>query len=158
MTGYGLVRIESSTCRLVEGGVIRTVPRAPLEARLETLHTGLDAVLREFQPDCMVVEELYSTYAHPRTAILMGHARGVLYLAAAGSGVPVVSYEATLVKKALTGNGRAAKAQVARMVARLLQLAEPPEPADVTDALALALCHARPVRREAGWAEHGGRR
>ena len=89
----------------------------------------------------MAIEQLYSHYKHPRTAILMGHARGVICLAAAEADVAVVSYSATQIKKVLTGNGRAPKIQMQRAIQRELALAAVPEPPDVADALAVALCH-----------------
>lgn len=145
-TGYGLIEHEAGRLVLLEGGVVRTEATAALEQRLVTLAEAMEGVLGEYDPDCVVVEELYSSYAHPRTAILMGHARGTVLLAAGRRGVPVVGYPPARVKRALTGNGQATKAQVARMVCQLLGLATPPTPDDVTDALALALCHARPAR------------
>jgi len=146
VTGYGLIESRGGRQRLVEGGIIKTDGKASLEQRLLRIHEDMAAVMDEFGPTCAVVEELYSKYRHPRTAILMGHARGAVFLAAAQRGVPVLGYAASLVKKSLTGSGRASKEQVARMVCRLLDLATPPTPEDVTDALALALCHASPVR------------
>jgi crossover junction endodeoxyribonuclease RuvC len=95
----------------------------------------------QFRPAMVVVEQLYAHYDHPRTAILMAHARGVIFLAAAQRGLPVVSYNATRIKKTITGNGRASKDQVQRTVQRELGLARLPEPSDVADALAAALCH-----------------
>jgi crossover junction endodeoxyribonuclease RuvC len=89
----------------------------------------------------MAIEELYSHYERPRTAILMGHARGVICLAAAQANVPVVSYSATQIKRLLTGNGRAPKSQMQRAICHEFGLASPPEPPDVADAMALALCH-----------------
>jgi crossover junction endodeoxyribonuclease RuvC len=86
------------------------------------------------------VEQLYAHYEHPRTAILMAHARGIIFLAAAQSGLPIYSYNATRIKKTVTGNGRAPKDQVQRTVQRELALAKLPEPPDVADALAAALC------------------
>lgn len=145
-TGYGLIEPAAGTLRLLEGGVIRTDAELSLDRRLLTLYEGISAVMREFQPEAVVVEELYSKYEHPRTAILMGHARGTILLAAATLSIPYTGYEASLVKKSLTGNGRATKGQVAGMVCKLLDLAEPPTPEDVTDALALAVCHASPLR------------
>lgn len=149
VTGYGLIEAQHSQLTLLEGGVIRTDGKAGLETRLLTIHDGISAVMAEFEPDFVVVEELYAKYAHPRTAILMGHARGMVLLAAGKLAIHVAGYEASLVKKALTGNGRASKQQVARMVCQLLSLAAPPTPEDVTDALALAVCHARPMRQGA---------
>lgn len=149
ITGYGVVRPQDGQVVLVEGGVLRSDTKAPLERRLHQLHEQLHEVLRSFPPTVVAVEDLYSQYAHPRTAILMGHARGVVYLAAAEAGAEVVAYPPALVKRSLTGNGRAPKDQVGRTVAHLLHLAEPPEPEDVTDALALALCHCMPSRARA---------
>jgi crossover junction endodeoxyribonuclease RuvC len=146
-TGYGVVdRNGKGECRLVEGGAVRTSVSSTLAQRLHLLHEGLTAALVELQPAVVIVETLYSKYRHPGTAILMGHARGVVCLAAQQQGLPVEEYAASEVKRALTGHGRASKEQVASMVCRLLSLAEPPRPLDVTDALALALCHARPAR------------
>jgi len=144
-TGYGVVRTDGRDCTLLDGGVVRTDPEAPLALRLQTIHAGVTEVLREHSPEIAVVEQLYAKYHHPHTAMLMGHARGVIYLAAAACSVEVVAYEASTVKKALTGHGRASKSQVGRMVCHLLGLPEQPEPEDVTDALALAICHSRPV-------------
>ena len=89
----------------------------------------------------MAIEELYSHYERPRTAILMGHARGVICLAAAQADLPVVSYAATQVKRMLTGNGRAPKSQMQQAICHEFALASPPEPPDVADAMAIALCH-----------------
>jgi crossover junction endodeoxyribonuclease RuvC len=146
-TGYGVVdRLADGRCRLVEAGAIRTAPSAALETRLRMLYDGVSEALDDLQPQVVIVESLYSKYAHPRTAILMGHARGVIYLAAQERAVQVEAYPASQVKRALTGTGRAGKEQVAEMVCRMLSLAEIPRPHDVTDALALALCHANPQR------------
>ena len=143
VTGYGVIDDSGGKLRLVEGGVVRTKASEALGQRLAAIHEGIASVISENGPDVVVVEELYSTYAHPKTAILMGHARGVAYLAASHSGLPVASYTATRVKKSLTGTGSASKQQLQRMVCQLLGLDEAPKPADVTDALALAICHAR---------------
>jgi crossover junction endodeoxyribonuclease RuvC len=105
------------------------------------LHEGIREVIAAFQPAAMALEQLFSTYQHPRTAILMGHARGVLCLSAAQAGIPVVHYSATRVKKLLTGAGRAPKEQVQRAIAGELRLKSAPEPHDVADACAVALCH-----------------
>jgi crossover junction endodeoxyribonuclease RuvC len=140
--------------RLVEAGVIRTKPADALPDRLLEIESGLSSVIEEFRPDAMAVEQLYSHYAHPRTAILMGHARGVIYLAAARAGVEVASYAATHIKKSLTGSGHASKEQMQRAIQSRFNLKKPPEPPDVADALAAALCHAyraaRPTVRAKG--------
>lgn len=166
-TGYGVIGGSGAPCgdagaqpSLIEAGVLRSRDKDPLEKKLLEIHRGIDEVIREFAPTVVVVEELYSKYAHPRTAILMGHARGVIYAAAAERGIPVVSYASTRIKNSLTGHGRASKEQVQRMVQHTFGLHQAPHPPDVADALAVALCHhnvlmheqnllspARPVRR-----------
>jgi crossover junction endodeoxyribonuclease RuvC len=149
VTGYGVIRERGGEVVFVEGGVLKTDASAPLEQRLHQLHGLISEVLAAFSPDVVAVEDLYSQYAHPRTAILMGHARGVVCLAAGQCGAQVVAYSPALVKRSLTGSGSASKEQVGRMVAQILQLREPPRPSDVSDALALALCHVVPSRRRA---------
>jgi crossover junction endodeoxyribonuclease RuvC len=150
-TGYGVIDAPvAGAPRLVEAGVIRTDTSAPLASRLAEIEMGLAAVLAEFRPDTMAVEELYSHYAHPRTAILMGHARGVALLAAAKAGVPVTSYNATKIKKALVGSGHASKDQIQRAIQSVFRLMATPQPPDVADALAAALCHVYRTSRAAG--------
>jgi crossover junction endodeoxyribonuclease RuvC len=140
-TGYGLVEVTDKGPRLQEAGVVRGRSRGALEERLQEIYDGVVEVLTAHRPSVMAVEQLYSHYERPRTAILMGHARGVICLAAAQHGVPVRHYAATMVKKMLTGNGRASKAQVQMAICREFGLAQAPEPPDVADALAIALCH-----------------
>jgi len=134
---------------VLEAGVVRSDDDASLPDRLRKIHLNVLEIIRELEPEAIAVEELYSHYGHPTTAILMGHARGVMLLAAAEAGVPVVTYGATRIKKALTGNGRASKEQMQRMIQSTLRLKTLPEPADVADALAVALCHCNVVAREA---------
>ena len=102
---------------------------------------GISEVIAALRPRVMAIEELYAHVSRPRTSILMGHARGVLCLAGAQAGIPVVHYSATQIKKILTGSGRAPKVQIPQAIQRELSLAEPPEPNDVADALAIAVCH-----------------
>jgi len=154
VTGYALVQAQGARVSVVEAGVVRTDERRPLAERLRRVYNALRDIVRELAPDAIAVEELYSHYGHPVTAILMGHARGMIFLVAAEADVPVVSYGATRVKKALTGEGRASKAQVQRMVQSTLRLTELPQPPDVADALAVALCHANVIARGA-WQGHG---
>lgn len=141
VTGYGVLDVDGRSLRLVEAGVIRGTASRTLPCRVTQIHDGVADVLAAFKPHCMALEELYSHYQRPRTAILMGHARGVVCLAAAQAEVPVSHYAATQVKKILTGSGRAPKDQMQLAVQRELQLSSVPEPHDVADALALALCH-----------------
>jgi crossover junction endodeoxyribonuclease RuvC len=159
ITGYGLIEVASDECQvknnhpvkrhssldihhLIECGVLKAKADDPLPQRLQSLYDALDSVLREYQPDAVVIEELFSTYAHPRSALLMAHARGVLMLAAQQSGASVHSFLPNEVKQVLTGNGHATKTAVQAAVRSQLRLAAAPQPADVADALALALCFA----------------
>jgi crossover junction endodeoxyribonuclease RuvC len=142
ITGYGVLDALPGRPRLCEAGVLRTEDKkATLASRIKTLFQELSEVLEQFKPQAMAVEQLYSHYQHPRTAILMGHARGVLLLAASLRDIPVISYSATRVKRTITGNGRASKEQVQRTIAGEFGLAQAPDPPDVADALAVALCH-----------------
>lgn len=139
-TGYGVVEVVAGGLRLVEAGVVRGRSRGSLSERLKEIYDGVAEVLTAFHPDSMALEQLYSHYARPRTAILMGHARGVICLAATQAGVPVRHFAATHIKKMLTGNGRAPKGQVQLAIQRELRLSCVPEPPDVADALAAAVC------------------
>jgi crossover junction endodeoxyribonuclease RuvC len=141
ITGYAVIEPAGGKLALVEAGMIRGRSRGDLAARLKEVHEGVCDVVATFQPAAMAIEELYSHYERPRTAILMGHARGVICLAAALAGIPVLSYSATQIKRLLTGNGRAPKSQVQRAICHEFGLASPPEPPDVADAMAIALCH-----------------
>ena len=141
VTGYGVLEVGRRGPRLREAGVVRGKTRNSLTARLAQIHDGVADVVASFRPDVMALEELYSHYKRPRTAILMGHARGVICLAAVQAGVPVVHYSATQIKKILTGSGRAPKSQVQRAIQHELKLDQLPDPPDVADALAIALCH-----------------
>lgn len=148
-TGYAVLRSSPSQVAVLDAGVCRGDPEAPLAERLVRLVQDVDAVFREHKPDCIAVEQLYAHYAHPRTAILMGHARGVILMSAAKQGIEVHSYAATRVKRFLTGNGRASKSQMQSAIQRELGLATLPEPSDLADALAIALCCAEEVNRQA---------
>jgi crossover junction endodeoxyribonuclease RuvC len=144
ITGYAVLEKGTARPRVLEAGFVRAEadPTTPdLARRIHSLYTSIDEIVKHFRPAAMAVEQLYAHYDHPRTAILMAHARGVIFLAAAQNDVPVISYNATRIKKSITGNGRAPKDQVQRTVQRELGLAKIPEPSDVADALAAALCH-----------------
>jgi crossover junction endodeoxyribonuclease RuvC len=141
VTGYGVLEAVGGRLRLCEAGVIRGRSRDSLTGRLAEIHAGVADVIATLKPHVMALEELYSHYARPRTAILMGHARGVICLAAAQAGIPVLHYSATQIKKILTGSGRAPKVQVQRAIQHELGLPQAPDPPDVADALAIALCH-----------------
>lgn len=146
-TGYGVVVWTPRGIKMLEAGVVRSKPTQDLSVRLAEIHQGITEVIRLYQPQTVALEQLYSHYERPRTAILMGHARGCICLAAAEAQLTVHDYAATQVKKTLTGNGRAPKLQVQVSIQRELQLASLPEPSDVADALAVALCHAYSLNR-----------
>lgn len=141
LTGYGIIKSSGGKVTLVEAGVIRVSRSQSLPSRLQELYEGISEVIKTYTITAMAIEQLYSHYERPRTAILMGHARGVLFLAGAHNSLEVFSYAATQVKKLLTGNGRAPKDQMQRAIQMQLNLKEPPDPPDVADALAIALCH-----------------
>lgn len=140
-TGYAVLEKAGRGMKVCEAGVLTAAAKGDLAGRICTLYDGLGQVLDEWKPTAVAIEQLYAHYAHPRTAILMGHARGAFLLAAARRKIPVVSYASTKVKRLVTGSGRAGKPQVQHAVARELGLAKLPEPHDVADALAVALCH-----------------
>lgn len=144
-TGYAVLRAGA----VIDAGVCRFDPSRPLAERLLAVEADIASILSEHSPDLVAVEQLYSHYKHPRTAILMGHARGVILLSAARLRIPLRSYSATQVKRHLTGNGRATKSQVQRAIALTLGLASVPEPADVADALAIAMCGAADLNHAA---------
>lgn len=141
-TGYGVIDCSRGRCTLVEGGVLEPRSDLPLEQRLAQLHCAMVEVVRSTQPDCMVVEELWTSYKNPTTAVLMGHARGVIALAAGNTGIALEHLAHSLVKRALAGSGAARKSQVSGVVVQLLGLAAAPQPEDVSDALALAIAYA----------------
>lgn len=140
ITGYGLVRYNGSRYSLVECGCIRTSPDLPMSARLQTIYRELVGIIRRYQPEQFALEELFFS-KNARTALAVGHARGVAMLAASSSDLPVFEYTPLQVKQAVTGYGRAAKEQVQYMVKTILALQEAPAPDDVADALAVAICH-----------------
>lgn len=141
VTGYGVIQRVGEKVGLIEAGIVAPLVAATLEKRLNELYRGICEVIEQTQPHAMVIEELYTSYRNPQTAILMGHARGVLCLAAAQRGVPVHTLGHSHVKRALIGSGAARKDQVNGMVMRLLNLRVAPKPNDVSDALAIALAY-----------------
>ena len=140
-TGYGVVTRRDGRLVALDGGVIQTPAALAQERRLADIHAAVSALLGEHEPDAVALEELYFGQ-NVRTAFAVGHARGVVMLAAGQHGVPCTSYTPQKVKGAVCGNGRAGKDQVARMVKTLLGLEAEPRPDHAADALAVALCHA----------------
>ena len=143
--GYACFQTSQAEEKLIEAGVFRTADGTPIEERLNRIAEDTKSLLEKFKPEIVAVEELYSHYAHPKTAILMGHARGVILQSCAKANVEVRSFSATRIKKSLTGNGRASKEQVQRTIQSILSLPQMPEPSDVADAIAAALCCANSI-------------
>jgi len=139
-TGYGCVEIDGSRHRVLTSGAIRTPATATFPEKLLKIHTGLASLLSECQPDCVAIENLFHAN-NARSALKLGHARGVAMLAAVQSGVPVFEYTPAEVKRAVVGYGRAEKHQVQQMVKLILGLVALPTPFDASDALAIAICH-----------------
>jgi crossover junction endodeoxyribonuclease RuvC len=146
VTGYALLSCNGGSVDLVEAGTLKTIDSDTLENRLKTLYDGLEEVISEFKPDSVSVERLYSHYKHPQTAVVMGHARGIIYLCAARHKLPLNSYASTRIKKALTGNGRASKMQMQKTVQSIFKMTDLPKPPDIADAIAAALCHIEAVK------------
>lgn len=138
-TGYGAVDTDGRRHRLVEKGAIAPPRKAPLAERLRHIHAGISAVIDRLGPDLLAVEDVFHS-ANTRTALVLGHVRGVVLLAGSEAGLPVHEFPPATVKQQVTGFGRADKTQVAFMVTRTLGLSDPAEAGDATDALAVALC------------------
>jgi crossover junction endodeoxyribonuclease RuvC len=153
-TGYGVIARRRGRLVALDGGVIETGAEIPRERRLAEIHAGVEALLDEHRPEAVALEELYFGQ-NVRTAFAVGHARGVVMLAAGQRLVPCAGYTPQQVKGAVCGNGRASKEQVARMVMTLLGLADVPSPDHASDALAVALCHANRAPLTAALAEVG---
>ena len=152
VTAYGVISVPAGLSGrkdpvLVEAGIVRTDARSGIAERLKKVHDSLSELVAELKPDVLAIEKLYSHYAHPATAILMGHVRGVVCLVSGLKKVPLVSIASTHVKKAVTGKGHATKFQVQRMVQYHLGLPKLPEPPDVADALAVAIAHVFSLRK-----------
>ena len=144
-TGYGLVREENESLALVEAGVITTPAGQPLATRLQTIYRRLTQIAQDFGATEAAVEELFFS-RNVRTALSVGHARGVALLALADAGLPIAEYKPLEIKQAITGYGGADKRQVQEMVRMLLELDEAPQPDDAADAVAVAVCHIHSAR------------
>ncbi len=138
-TGYGVIESKGSHIKLIEAGRIRTSHSQAIYRRLTKIYSELEKLLKEFKPDLLALEDLYSHYKHPKTSILMAHARGIVYLASCQQKIEIRDYSAKRIKKAITGTGNATKGQVEKMVASTLNLNRPINQADVADALAIAI-------------------
>jgi crossover junction endodeoxyribonuclease RuvC len=143
-TGYGCIDTRpGQTTTVVEGGVIRVPPKPPLETRLLYLHEELESLIEDLRPEVMAIETLFTHPKRASTGVRLGHARGVILLAAASFGAEVIELTPAEVKKAITGDGQADKARMQLAVAAQCGLATIPEPSDVADALGIAICAAR---------------
>lgn len=151
IAGYSVVDFAlRGDAKIVDAGVFRLSADAPLASRLRQLHEDLEALLAEHHPTHMALESVFSHAEHVQSALQMAHARGVVLLAAELRGLAVAELPPAEVKKALTGNGRATKAQIQRAVVTQCALAEVPNPPDVADAIAIALCAGRRLAMQAG--------
>lgn len=141
VTGYGVVKGDrSAPPHLIECGIIRTRPRDSLASRLQEIHAGITELIARHRPDALSIEDVF--YAkNVRTTVVLGHARGVILLAAANARLEIAEYPPAEIKKAVVGNGAATKEQVQFMVTRLLRLKSPPQPPDASDGVAAALAH-----------------
>ncbi|MEK7447253.1 MAG: crossover junction endodeoxyribonuclease RuvC [Patescibacteria group bacterium] len=144
-TGYGVIKSEKGEVHPVEYGCILTKSSKDLEHRLVTIFDELTTVIKKFKPEMIAVEELFFA-SNTKTAISVGHARGVILLACSKAKVPVYEYTPLQIKQAVCGYGRADKQQIQKMVKALLNLEEIPKPDDAADGLAIAICHANSYR------------
>ena len=143
-TGYGCVETDGRRHRLVTCGAITVVPGSGLPQRLSLIYRELTRLLNASRPDCVAIENLFYG-VNVRSALKLGHARGVAMLAAVEAGCDVAEYTPAEIKRAVVGYGRAEKPQIQMMVKLLLGLAAPPSPHDAADALAVAICHLHSV-------------
>jgi len=141
ITGYGVIGYNKNAFHVYEYGCVKTDSGMELSSRLGLLYSGLEEVIKRSRPDHFAIEELFFN-KNVKTALAVGHGRGVAMLTAVRSGIPVYEYTPLQVKQAVVGNGRAVKQQVEFMIAALLGIREKLRPDDVADALAVAVCHA----------------
>lgn len=141
IVGCGVVEYRNGRFRTLDARAITTPPKMPFEKRLLSIHRDFCALLEQFRPDAMAIEELFFSQ-NKTTGIAVAHARGVLLLAAADYDIEPFEYNPMQVKQAVVGYGNAEKRQVIEMTQRILGLSERPKPDDVADALAIAICHA----------------
>jgi len=145
ITGYAVVEETAGSLQMITLGVITTPAKTPLPSRLQTIHNELKEIVAEYEPEAAAVEELFFS-RNARTAMSVGHARGVILLALADSDLPIAEYTPMQIKQAVTGYGNANKHQVQEMVRMLLALSETPRPDDAADAAAVAICYLHRVK------------
>lgn len=162
VTGYGVVRREGQVLTLLECGVIRPTPKTPLPARIREIFEGISGILDAHAPGVVAVESVFQG-KNARSALVLGHARGAILLAAELREISIAEYTPVAIKKAVVGHGSATKEQVGRMVQERLRLAHPPRPNDAADGVAAALSHLvlghriAPLRRSGALARAGVR-
>lgn len=139
-SGYGVIMLDRGRYKVIDAGTITVSADQPMEQRLNAIYNDFNSLLNQHAIDIIAIEELYAHYNHPRTSVLMAHARGLFLLTAAQRDIKIQGFTATRVKKSLTGNGRATKQQMQLAITQQLGLKEVPQPADVADALAIAMC------------------
>ncbi len=145
ITGWGVIEGDGQDLKMIAGGAVTTAAGTPLPQRLQIIYRELTDIVAEWQPETSAIEELFFS-KNAKTALVVGHGRGVAMLALANAELPVAEYKPLEVKQAITGHGGADKKQMQQMVKLLLGLAEVPRPDDVADALAVAICHIHSAR------------
>lgn len=145
ITGYGLIRIHNNQIEPIDFGCIRPPATLPLQQRYRIIYEALMQLIEKHKPESISVESQYVA-KNPQSAIKLGMAKGMVFLAGAMNNIEVFEYAPTKAKQAVVGNGSASKEQVQRMIASILRLPSAPEPEDAADALALAICHAHTKR------------
>ncbi|TVM00923.1 MAG: crossover junction endodeoxyribonuclease RuvC [Candidatus Brocadia sp. WS118] len=145
VAGFGVIEKSGSKIRTIEYGSIKANKNQTFAQRLHTIHAKIMDVISKHQPDEIAIEEAFYS-KNIKSAIRIGEGRGIVFLCAAMANIPITEYAATVIKKAVVGNGNAQKEQVQEMVKIILNLPEIPEPKDASDALAIAICHSHNLR------------
>lgn len=145
VAGYGVIERIGSRIRTIDYGSIKANKNQTFAQRLQTIHDKIMDIILKHQPDQMAIEEVFYS-KNIKSAIRIGEGRGIVFLCAAAANIPITEYAATVIKKAVVGNGNAQKEQVQEMVKIILDLPEIPEPRDASDALAIAICHSHNFR------------
>ncbi len=145
-TGYAVLEKTANGPVLLEGGIIQSTSKSTLHERVHEIGTGVREVLNELKPDAVAIEQVFTHKQNFRSALVLAQARGAILMCVVDAGIPLVDYSPTEIKRLLTGNGRAPKAQIQQVIQRELHLPQLPEPHDVADASAVALCLYHSVR------------
>ena len=146
-TGYGLIQIKNNSCKILDFGIISPNSKEKLSSRLRTIYDDISMIIDKFNPSILSIEEVFFG-KNVKSALLLGHARGVAMLSASNNDIPVFEYSARKIKQSITGNGNAHKSQVKYMVMKQLNLDNIDCPTDASDALAIALCHLNQIKLE----------